>query len=813
MAIKTSYPGVYIREERSGVQTISGVATSVLAAFGTAAKGPIGVPQRVFSFDGFDALFGDAPGYGELAEQMRQFFLNGGGTAWVTRVANGAEAARVRLSAEDQTPVLDVSAISAGRLGEQLQVEIDYDTPSPERTFNMTVYRRTLDSASNRETISDTEAFANLSMDPKSPDFVAHKINGVSAIVRVDPPTGDGEWPEIDPVSGASQSGLYFTPGAAEVAATVSAACALGSESFGRFNVSVDRQPAVPVTFEPPASDTLTSVRNTIAEAIAQALTDNGMTGAVTVSTPTTPAGPRLLRLESAAGPVVVTSAPSEDVAAALHLGAANGGIEWDSYSLRRPAPTGLVARPHANNATFDLANVHAAGGRVKNTFTGWTLTLPDGTVFQNPAAQPLAFPEPTGPLRSSPSVTYAAGLNVEGSLRAFAANLARAAASIEAHTDRAWTAALHGVRLVVRPAGGTPNLGLDAELASDTANILAALFAGSRNPANVNAYRLGAQVGPFVAERTVGNDGTLPTPGDYAAGYRQLARAADIFNILILPRAGIDGSLQSDTARAALWGPASAFCRERRAFLIVDPKSDGGAWRDVNEATGSDGVATLRTGVATDHAALYWPRLRITGPRGNDRTVDPCGSLAGLFARTDTNRGVWKAPAGLGAGLIGVRGLEYNVTDPENGVSNLAAINTNRLFPQGAVSWGARTMAGFENSGESDWRYVPVRRTALFIEESLYRGLRFAVFEPNAEPLWTQIRLAAGAFMNTLFRQGAFKGTRKDAAYYVLCDSTTTTQNDINLGIVNVRVGFAPLKPAEFVVVTIRQMAGQIET
>jgi hypothetical protein len=99
-----------------------------------------------------------------------------------------------------------------------------------------------------------------------------------------------------------------------------------------------------------------------------------------------------------------------------------------------------------------------------------------------------------------------------------------------------------------------------------------------------------------------------------------------------------------------------------------------------------------------------------------------------------------------------------------------------------------------------------------LFIEESLYRGLKFAIFEPNAEPLWAQIRLAAGSFMNGLFRQRAFAGARAGEAYFVTCDSTTTTPDDINLGIVNVVVGFAPLKPAEFVILTVTQMAGQAQ-
>ncbi len=152
-------------------------------------------------------------------------------------------------------------------------------------------------------------------------------------------------------------------------------------------------------------------------------------------------------------------------------------------------------------------------------------------------------------------------------------------------------------------------------------------------------------------------------------------------------------------------------------------------------------------------------------------------------------------------------------MTDPENGLLNPLGINCLRTFPTfGAVVWGARTMRGADAAAD-EYKYVPVRRLALFIEESLYRGTKWVVFEPNDEPLWAQIRLNVGAFMHNLFRQGAFQGTTPREAYFVKCDKETTTQNDINLGIVNIAVGFAPLKPAEFVIIKIQQMAGQIQT
>ena len=155
---------------------------------------------------------------------------------------------------------------------------------------------------------------------------------------------------------------------------------------------------------------------------------------------------------------------------------------------------------------------------------------------------------------------------------------------------------------------------------------------------------------------------------------------------------------------------------------------------------------------------------------------------------------------------------MKTDLTDAESGTLNQRGVDALRTFPvYGPVIWGARTCRGDDQLG-SEWKYVPVRRTALFIEETLFRSLKWVVFEPNDEPLWAQIRLNVGAFMHDQFRKGAFQGSTPRDAYFVKCDKETTTQSDINLGIVNVVVGFAPLKPAEFVIVKLQQMAGQIQ-
>lgn len=218
----------------------------------------------------------------------------------------------------------------------------------------------------------------------------------------------------------------------------------------------------------------------------------------------------------------------------------------------------------------------------------------------------------------------------------------------------------------------------------------------------------------------------------------------------------------------------------------------------------------SLRVGLVKQNSALFFPRL-IVKDNGIRKAVGPSGAVAGLMARIDSLRGVWKAPTGEEADIRGIDGLDLVFSDYENVVLNPRAVNTLRTFSSRVVNWGARTMDG-DDHFVSDWKYIPVRRTALFIEESIHRGTQWVLFEPNGEPLWSEIRLNVGSFMHTLFRQGAFQGKMPKDAYLVKCDSETTTQENINHGIVNILVGFAPLKPAEFVIIKFRQLAGQIQ-
>lgn len=280
----------------------------------------------------------------------------------------------------------------------------------------------------------------------------------------------------------------------------------------------------------------------------------------------------------------------------------------------------------------------------------------------------------------------------------------------------------------------------------------------------------------------------------------------ADLFNLLVIPPDTRDGDIDPSVYQAA-----AVYCRERRAMLIVDPPA---AWRpDKSPPTWMQRLIDLGlSGEEGRYAALYYPRLRQPDPLRENQvdTFVPSGAIAGIIARTDTERGVWKAPAGIGASVTGIRGLSQPLTDADSGAINPLGINAIRTFPvYGTVVWGARTLRGADLLAD-DYKYVPIRRLTNYIEESLYRGTKWILFEPNDEPLWAQIRMNVEAFMADLFRRGAFQGSNPGSAYFVRCGADTTTQYDVDRGIVNIQVGFAPLKPAEFVIISLQQMAGQ---
>ncbi len=382
------------------------------------------------------------------------------------------------------------------------------------------------------------------------------------------------------------------------------------------------------------------------------------------------------------------------------------------------------------------------------------------------------------------------------------------------------------GNRLVVyRGRGGSGYSPLDAfdfqNAVGPADNAATAILAltGAGAPDNLQQYPLGL---PAVAPIDVlalhkvatGADGDVPSPAELVGSQAVDPHTGmfaldyvDLFNILCIPRAAEMYDEGNDPGMINVVSNAIAYCEGKRAFLIVDIPASINTVQEMKDWLDAHG------GFRHRNAAVYFPRPLIPDPLEEYRpkSVGAGGTMAGIYARTDSARGVWKAPAGIEAILNGVADLAAKLTDPQNGTLNPLGINCLRTFPiYGPIAWGTRTLRGADQLAD-EWAYIPVRRLALMLEESLFRGTKWVVFEPNDEPLWAKIRLNVGAFMTSLFRQGAFQGTTPREAFYVKCDAETTTQNDRNQGIVNIEVGFAPLKPAEFVVIKIQQMAGDL--
>jgi hypothetical protein len=729
-------------------------------------RGPLLEPTRVLGFKDYERVFSSDTSQGEMTEQVRQFFINKGDQAIIVRVANGAQQAAADLLDAANKVVVTLTSRDAGLDANQIRARVDYNTANPERTFNLTLFRETFD-ASGKPVVSDSETFADLGMDPDGPRYAETVINQQSQLVSAEVNAAN-----VTPAAAVSASARIFADDAAAVTAFTTAITNAGS-TVGRFQIKVGNTPWLTVELAKAGlafADIATRINNVLAPHTT-----------VTVATSVAGGGGPLRIVASAAkNDVLIARAQQLDIAQELGLGAAQGGVEVGSYADARPVPSGLVSNVDAT-APGDLAALLNFGGADKTKFTN------AGVQVVRPFTVVTA--DITYPAAGNMNQGTHAGLsllNVRENLQAIANALSAKSGD--------WRAEVHGYRLALIPTFGDASSGTGATFTSSTPDLSAA-----------NQIFKGVTAGPAATPLQNGSDGGVADAGDYDDAYQAIDEKVDLFNLLILPRSAQDTATPS--TRSTLWGAASAFCQKKRAFLIADIEP--------TKQTPDGVLATLqdfRAGVVKDYAGVWWPPVVIVGDSGARKNIDPSGSIAGVMSRIDGSRGVWKAPAGLEADIRGVVGVQVPMSDEQNGLINPEAVNAVRSFPAGVVSWGARTMDGFDSSGDTDYRYVPVRRFALFIEESLVRGLRFAIFEPNDEPLWAQIRLAAGAFMNGLFRKGAFAGRTAREAYFVKADSETTTAQDQALGVVNVLVGFAPLRPAEFIVITIQQMAGQVQ-
>lgn len=789
MPIQPTYPGVYIQEVPSGVRTISGVSTSIAAFYGRALKGPINKAVRCLSYSDFLREFGGGHSSSELGPSVNQFFGNGGTDCYIVRLAHNARKADVTLHNRAGAPVLTAMAKDAGTWGNNVRLAVDYNTTNPDESFNLHVTQE------EGGVVINNESFLNLSMNPLSPRYAANFVTQSSDLIDLQLATGfdiqsaeQAGYSEGRRVMGTTLTairdelnGLIYTPPVASAST--------------KFEISVNDGP--PTTIDLRANDPaiLSATAKLALEAEILARITPGLPAGVSVSCSLEEieggTGLRVLRITSATGnnlSVKIRRASSNDLAAALMLGIDQGGIESTRYANHRPVPT----------ASYFSANANILARLLQSAITQVTFgsapspnavdfNVPPPNVLETTAAGDRWFEDALASAVNDQSDGVREKLQIM-------------AKTINETPDAPVTAEVWGYIIAFKPKIGMLNTTYSVSTAGTN-------LSGSFT-SNVRHYALGdIGTGAFQdGAGTIGrdDDGTPLTVSDYTGsaldhtGFFALDRV-DLFNLMMIPK---DEDIDENEYQQLI-GPATAYCSDRRAFLLVDAPA---SWTDGEKMDADAGkVNSLRTGIVKQNAAVFYPRIKFSDA-GVIKPMGASGMIGGLMARTDSQRGVWKAPAGIDADLRSVMDVELNMTDGENGVLNKLGVNCIRKFPNGIVNWGARTLDGSDDFG-SEWKYIPIRRLALFLEESLYRGTKWVVFEPNDEPLWAKIRMNLNAFMMSLFKQGAFQGSTPDKAFFVKCDGETTTANDRNLGIVNIQVGFAPLKPAEFVIISIQQI------
>ncbi|MFW2542767.1 phage tail sheath subtilisin-like domain-containing protein [Primorskyibacter sp. 2E107] len=804
--VSLTYPGVYVVEKPSGARPISGASTSIGMFVGRAQKGPIGRPVRLTNLTEFIRTFGDDSAVSDMARYVRLFFTNGGSDLYVMRIANGAVPAFVHLQNEAGANTLTLTAKAAGATGETIRARVSYGGEEPEARFNMEIFRWGPNAAGvNVE--SEIEVYVNLTMNPNDPLYAETYLTQNSALVDaqdVGPAASNGMALMGRPLPGN-------TPAAFRNAFTALVDATPGAPGGTHFAISVDGLPYVEVdltsTAAAVAADASASANAVIDDTLApelqtviqQAYQDQGTPGvACTVGReqgPTIGGTPtRYLTITSDNGGDIRLrpATGGKDITATLMMGPANGGLEIGAHAARRPAPTGISIR------FADAAALRTFSARANSTLD--RVDLPGLNAAGAPATLNITDTRP-GANAADEIVTDTYASSANGNHDGVRQRLNQLRDAINAHRAAnprlsPWTATTSGLRLTLNSstAGDTDVPTFVAQPAD---------WAAATRVLNVPRYTVGAAgvAGLQQAAGAVASDGNPPQLVDYTNAFAVIDEEVRDWNIMVLPP---DNTTVQDMQ--PFIAAASAFCREQRAFLIVNPPETGLSPQDM--ATAAD---ALRVGVATDHAAVYYPNILIN-EGGRQVSIGPAGAMAGVYARTDQTRGIWKGPAGQDLPILGITGVARQLSDGHVGMLNPRGVNCITQASSGIRPWGARTLAG-ANELASEWKYINVRRTALFIEESLYQGLQWTVFEPNGETLWGQITLNVDTFMGRLFREGAFKGTTKADAYFVRCNAETTTQADIDVGVVNVLVGFSALKPAEFVVLTLQQIAGQADT
>lgn len=773
------HPGVYIEEIPSGSKPIEGVATSVAAFVGRANRGPTGSAELIQSFDDYNDLYGDIASQDDaMGFSVQSFYMNGGKSAFICRlVGDGSTAASTLLQGQDTggADVFRIDATSEGEWGNQVYVRVV--KPDPESlTFDLEIGHR-----ENDEFVLDEE-FKGLSMRAEDDAYALTQVNGNSPYIELsledaaNPEESSEQYQGATLTGGAVDSGNdFFNSGIDDVMRLALNINGLGSEQ---------------ITLDPTA--------------LALGGTDH-----------------------NADGNAVATAI--RDAVRALSLDAPHQTFDctYDTASNRFE----LATDEHATSASLEvyegeLASLLRLDGTQHAELTGSTVLggatrFSSGTNGLPSLAQPMTLVVNIDGYAGVTISLLADELDLIVNKAADGETLARAIQdavqasnrSISAFKD--FTCEFESSRFVLTSGSGDNSQSSlsveDGEFAdflnlqaSDTPVLVPGREVVQGSARVVPAQDLGTRNHGVKLEGGTENPANA---GDFTEFYDSTLRKVRDVSIIVVP----GESWADDGSGNALISATLAHCQAVKSrIVIIDPPP--------NLELDQQATVTQLSLPSSTYSALYYPWVRVANPFYHaeknptaDKTVEvaPSAFAAGMWSRIDGKRGVWKAPAGMEAGLVGAAGLKYIVEDGEQDQLNPLGVNCYRNMPGGGrVIWGARTLA---TKADPEWRYVPVRRTAIMIEQSIYNGIQWAVFEPNDHRLWAALRGNIGGFMNSLFRVGAFQGEKASDAYFVRCGKgDTMTQTDIDAGQVIVVVGFAPLKPAEFVIVRIQQKVEQ---
>jgi len=769
------HPGVYLQEVPSGAQPIEGVSTSTGAFIGKAQMGSLGEAVMVTSLSDFTSQYGDYLSDGYLAHSVLGFFSNGGKRTYIVRIAGtGAAAAEITVRDRKGAPTLHVSAKNEGVWGNLLDLVITDGTSDPDNLFNISVFQ-------NRSSQTPPlpplllESLTDLSMDPSSATFVdavgasASYISTASIAANLATATaGVSRGGKLAVGNGADVLLLGVANGGAETAGVVGPPATAGTSQSGpspstnpaadkrRFQINLNGDGARDITI-PGDANTGPLVAAAIQAAV-RALTANSAAlqpaydnFTAVYQTPALPAQPFYLLTsgtQGAASSVVVTNSTATPIRLAAGPSSFNININNDGpqqVTINGPLADGNAIATAITNAVQAMLPHRAANAPA---YLGFACAYDNSSNAANPS---MVLTSGTAGVSSSVVVTNGANNNVATLLNLGLTNGGREIIG----------------SAVLRPADSLTPTEMHLGVAVATGNVVSVV---------------------------AGSDGGTPQDSDYINGLSALDTVQDV-NIVAVPGIGSQNVVAS----------ATNYCTQRMDCVFVGDMH-------LTDDTPAEAITFVNgLTVKSSYGAVYYPWLRIVDPSGKSTTpipVPPSGYVVGLYAHTDSTRGVWKAPAGTGANIGGLAGLIVNTTDAQQDSLNPIGANVIRSFPaSGIVIWGTRTLA---TRSDPEYRYIPVRRTAIYLEQSIYNGIQWAVFEPNDEPLWASLRLNINAFMMLQFRAGAFQGKSATDAFFVKVDSTTTTQADIDAGIVNILVGFAPLKPAEFVVLKLTQKVNQ---